>query len=90
MFVWLREQGFESSVNKEFQKENEVFIQVKKLNIIHSSKSTFFVFFYEEKHYFVHSFLSLNYHISMFKIHIMEQCALKNVNNFGIPIFPFN
>jgi hypothetical protein len=35
MFVWLRVQGFESSVYKDFLKENDVLILTKKLKFIH-------------------------------------------------------
>jgi len=38
MLVGLRVQGFESSANKDFLKEIDISVQMKKLKIIQSSK----------------------------------------------------
>ncbi len=39
--VWLRTQGFEAPVNTDFQKENDVLIQWKKLEIIQCNNTSF-------------------------------------------------
>jgi hypothetical protein len=37
MLLWLRMQGFESLINKDFVKENGILIQMKNLKTIESS-----------------------------------------------------